>query len=74
MKKEKQLKEQNQEMLSVNENIYDMFSVDELEQRLQMSVLAPWICGTHDNQCSPITTCTTKETCSPIIDIEPILL
>jgi hypothetical protein len=59
-------------MESLNENIYDLFSVEELEQRLQMSALETWIRGTHGNTCSPITTCTTKETCSPIIDINPI--
>jgi hypothetical protein len=66
MKTKKQLK--NKEMLSINENLYDMFSVDELEQRLQMSALAPWVCGTHDNTCSPITKSedTPPPTCSPV--------
>jgi hypothetical protein len=52
MKNEKN-PEQKQEMVSLNENVYDMFSVKELEERLQMSALETWICGTHDNHPAP---------------------
>jgi hypothetical protein len=45
MKNKKQLRDNAPEMKSVNENIYDMFSVSELEERLQMSALF-WGCGT----------------------------
>jgi hypothetical protein len=54
MKNKQQLRGDTPEMKSVNENIYDMFSVDELEERLQMSALF-WGCG---NNCSTVT-CTT---------------
>lgn len=40
------LKEPNDEMLSLNENIYDLFSAEELEQRLQTSQALVYGCGT----------------------------
>jgi hypothetical protein len=63
MKQKKRLSDaENQEMLSANENIYDMFSIEELEQRLQMSEARPW-CNIDCTQvCSPI--CTTVQSCT----------
>ena len=68
------LKEQNEEMLSVNENILDMFSVEELEQRLQMSAASVWNCGTYQNECQPV--CTTNSNpppCSPVAGCSPVV-
>ena len=48
------------EMKSVNENIYDMFSVAELEERLQMSALS-WGCGT--DECTEVTQCESLNNC-----------
>jgi hypothetical protein len=37
-----------QEIRSLNDGVYDMFSVEELEKRLQMSVLESWPrCSCH---------------------------
>jgi hypothetical protein len=47
MKNKKQPNGDYIEVKSVNENIYDMFSVEELEERLQMSTLN-WGCGTDE--------------------------
>jgi hypothetical protein len=60
------------EICSANENIYDMFSITELEQRLQMSEAGVWCdtkCGTD---CNPICntndqTCTTDQLCTSIV-------
>ncbi len=71
-KKDILLGPEDSEMLSANENIYDMFSITELEQRLQMSQAGVWcdtkcgtdcnpVCGTNDQ------TCTTNELCTSII-------
>jgi hypothetical protein len=68
MKKVKQLSEKGQEIKSLNENLYDMFSVEELEERLQMSVVGRWICGTNEKKCSPIDSgCGTNKVCSPVL-------
>jgi hypothetical protein len=47
MKNKQQLSSDDAEVKSVNENIYDMFSIAELEERLQMSALT-WGCGTDE--------------------------
>lgn len=60
MTNKQQLRDEHPEMKSVNENIYDMFSIAELEERLQMSALF-WGCG---NVCSTVTTCDTVCPCN----------
>jgi hypothetical protein len=71
MKNKQQLRDGNPEMKSVNENIYDMFSIAELEERLQMSALF-WGCG---NNCSTVTTCETVCACNDnfIVPCPPVL-
>lgn len=46
--KQKNLQDQEMgsEMVSLNENIYDLFSAEELEQRLQTSQALVYGCGT----------------------------
>lgn len=56
MKKNQNLKttELNDEILSVNENIFGLFSIEELEQRLQASEAVAWGCtcdGIHVQVC-----------------------
>ena len=73
-KKEPLMKGQSEEMFSVNENIFDMFSVEELEQRLQMSEASVWNCGTYQNDCNPV--CTTNSNpppCSPVATCSPVV-
>jgi hypothetical protein len=67
MKNKQQLRENNPEMKSVNENIYDMFSVDELEERLQMSALF-WGCGTN---CSTVGCTTVGCSCDGFVGCSP---
>lgn len=45
-KNQDSFREPNDEMLSLNENIYDLFSAEELEQRLQTSQAMVYGCGT----------------------------
>jgi hypothetical protein len=55
MKQKKRLSDaENQEMFSANENIYDMFSIEELEQRLQMSEARPWCSVDCPNDCETL--------------------
>lgn len=64
--------EKETEIHSANENIYDMFSLVELEQRLQMSEAGVWCdtkCGTD---CNPVCTtnnqsCGTDQMCTSIV-------
>ncbi|MBP6024458.1 hypothetical protein [Ferruginibacter sp.] len=77
-KKEELSKLKNEEMRSANENIYDMFSIEELESRLQMSAAQAWCdtkCGTHST-CQPVCTthnpsCTTDQICGTIVPCVP---
>lgn len=71
-KKSRLLNEENTEMKSVNDNIYDMFTIDELEQRLQTSAALAWVCGTEGNTCNPICS-TVGNNCSPIINCSPVV-
>ncbi|MBL7728182.1 MAG: hypothetical protein JNM68_10865 [Dinghuibacter sp.] len=75
MNKKPQLRSDEPEMRSVNENIYDMFSIAELEERLQMSALF-WGCG---NVCSTVCPCNVNECpsdfppppCPPVLEYPP---
>lgn len=66
------IKSEESEMKSANEHIYDMFSLTELEQRLQMSQAGVWCdtkCGTD---CNPVCTthnesCGTDQMCTSIV-------
>jgi hypothetical protein len=63
MKNKQQLRDSTPEMKSVNENIYDMFSIAELEERLQMSALF-WGCGTNcSTVCATVCACDGNEGC-----------
>ncbi|MBL7728180.1 MAG: hypothetical protein JNM68_10855 [Dinghuibacter sp.] len=70
MKNKQQLRDEHQEMKSVNENIYDMFSIAELEERLQMSALF-WGCGNNcSSVCDTVCPCNVLE-CPCNIDCVP---
>jgi hypothetical protein len=68
MKTNKSGKRNVQELRSLNQHIYDMFSVAELERRLQMSAVAPWTCMNHSD--CPLDACPNNG-CSPVM-IDPI--
>ena len=60
MKKQSPSEKYNGEIFSLNENIYDMFSIEQLEQRLQMSQTTSWCnpnCTCNVDECSLLGTC-----------------
>jgi hypothetical protein len=74
MKNKKNLRDDTPEMKSVNENIYDMFSVAELEERLQMSALF-WGCGTVgcSTVCATVCACLGNDPCPSLNGCSPVI-
>lgn len=66
------LSEEDREMMSINAELYDLFTIEELEQRLQTSPAPIWVCATDNNNCNPICT-TVGSTCMPIIGCQPVV-
>jgi hypothetical protein len=72
MKEKKQFRNESLEMKSVNENIYDMFSIAELEERLQMSALF-WGCGTNcSTVCATVCECNFNGPCPTLNGCTPV--